>query len=121
MCERPSNKERYLKSFELADAAIKLVLTLTTGTIGGAIALFDDKNTAGVQFANATCLISWGLGILMLSTISGLLAINNIAGTMLKPATPDDGIYKGSIRLFWSTQLAAFAVGLLLLIIAALY
>lgn len=109
-----------LKAYDFAQESLKQVLTLATGSLGGAIALLDDGDQAGINFGANACLVFWGLGLLVASTAFGLLGLFNLAGTLDRP--PPDGItiYKGSIRFFWGGQLILFVVGLALLVIAVI-
>ena len=111
------SEARLLKSFELTDAAIKHVLTLATGTIGGAIALLDDDKTPGIQFGESATCIQVGLWLLVICQVMGLLAAHTVAGILAKPPAAID---KGSLRLFWGLQLIFFAVGFGVLVAGAL-
>jgi hypothetical protein len=108
-----------LKSFDLADAATKQLLVLATGTIGGAIALLDKSDTAGIDFGAHSLAIQHALWVLTFSAIFGVVAIFNLLGTLARPPEGGPSIYKGSIRLFSGLQLLLYPLGLGLLVRAA--
>ena len=109
--------DRSLKAFELADAAVKQVLALATGAIGGAIILFDSE-PAGLDFGEAALFVRWGISGLVASIAFGLCALFNLFGLLGNKLVLEPSVYKGSIRFFVGGQLLFFFVGMVLLAVA---
>jgi hypothetical protein len=111
--------ERNNAAFGAAGDTVKQLLALATGSIGGAIALFDDDAKAGIDFGPSDLWVRIGLILLAFSVLSGLMALGAITGQLGsgKVATPDS--YAFGLRLFYGLQLAAYGLGVVALVIHA--
>jgi hypothetical protein len=112
--------DRQEKAFDFADAAVKQVLTLATGTVGAAVALFDDGETAGIQFPNETLWLSAGFVLTVISIAAGLAAINRLTGVLVEEKVFTSATVKERlVYFFWLVQLLCFPAGLACFVVAA--
>jgi hypothetical protein len=105
-------------AFTAVSNAAERMLAFATATIGGAIALFDDGQKAGIDFGGHDGAIRIALLLFGTSIISGLLTLGAIAGQLGNSAEPNP--YAPSLRLFYSGQLATYGLGIGALIFHAL-
>ena len=111
--------DRTQASFEAASEAVKQLLTLSVGSIGAAIALFDDADKTGIDFGTDGGCIKIGLALLGLSVAAGLFALGAIAGQLGSNAIDKPSTYAPAVRWLHLIQLTAFGVGLLVLVVVA--
>jgi len=115
--EPPNLDERTKKSFDFLQDATKQLITLATAILTFTITFLKDlADTAG---HNPRTLMTGCWILLVLSTIFGLLVLLNLTGVLAQPSL-EPKIYRGSIRLFSTAQLAAFALALLFALAFAL-
>ena len=111
--------DRVKAAFEAAGDAIKQILTLATGSIGGAVALFDDRDQPGIQFGRCAGWIDAGLSLLALSVVFGLLARGAKTGQLGNDAIAAPSPYSVGVRFMALGQMACFGLGVASLVIAA--
>lgn len=109
--------DRAKAAFAAATDAVKQLLTLATGTVGATIALFDDAKTPGVVFTDR--LLVPALACVAVSVVSGLFALGALTGQLGARTLAEPSVYAGPIRLFHTLQMAAFGLGLVLIVVVA--
>lgn len=111
--------DRSKAAFDAAGHTIKQILTLATGSIGGAVALFDDKDHPGIQFGKAAACVDIGLALLALSVAAGLMAMGAMAGQLGSDKIAVPSTYSPALRIFTTAQMALFGLGIAMLVVAA--
>jgi hypothetical protein len=101
-------------AFTAIGTAAERMLAFATATIGGAIALFDDGQKAGVDFGAEDGAIRVGLFLLGGSVVSGLMTLGAVAGQLGNSTDPQP--YAPALRMFYGAQLALYGFGLAALI-----
>ena len=108
---------------ERRDAAagdtIKQILTLATASIGGAIALFDDKDEAGIQFGMVAGWVDAGLVLLAVSVVFGLMAMGAKAGQLGSDKIAAPSTYAFALRTMTMGQMLFYGLGIAMLVVAA--
>jgi hypothetical protein len=112
--------DRAKAAFEAAGDTIKQILTLATGSIGGAVALFDDKDQPGIQFGTAAPCVDAGLVLLAISVAAGLMAMGAKAGQLGSDKINVPSTYSPALRTFTIAQMAFFGLGIAMLVVAAI-
>ena len=115
-----SFEDRTKASFDAAGEAVKQLLTLATGSIGAAIALFDDGDTPGIAFGSNAACINIGLGLLAVSVVFGLFSLGALAGQLGSKDIEQPSTYAPAVLFFHIVQMGAFGLGLLMLVIAVI-
>lgn len=98
---------------------VKQVLALATGSIGGVIVLFDDKDKPGIDFGAAACTVDAALWLLGGSVALGLLALGALAGQLGSPKITNPTIYANGVRLMTGGQMLVYGLGIGAAILAA--
>lgn len=97
--------------FEFAEGMVKQLLTLGTGSLGGIVAIFDNKDRTGVQIEGSAWLMS-SIGLLALSVLAGIATLGCLTGQLAqKSAEPDANAL--DVRIPAMVQMLAFAFGIL--------
>lgn len=112
--------DRTKASFDMAGETIKQLLAVSIGSIGAAIALFDDGNKPGVDFGADGATIKSGLILLAISVVFGLFSLGSIVGQLGNDAVTKPSTYAWNIRFFYSAQLATLGLGISALVFATL-
>ncbi|MFZ1477087.1 MAG: hypothetical protein WAT18_05020 [Sphingorhabdus sp.] len=112
--------DRTKAAFDAASEAVKQVLALATGTIGAAIALFDDGATAGIDFGAHDGWLQLGLVLAAVSVLCGLLSLGAIAGQLGSSKEEKPSTYSKGLRLFHFVQLASYGLGIVAMVIHAI-
>ena len=112
--------DRCKASFDAAGEAVKQLLALATGSIGAAIALFDDGDSAGIDFGAAAGAVNIGLGLLAASVVFGLFALGTLAGQLGALAIETPSTYAGPVRLMHTLQMGLYGLGIIALVAAAI-
>jgi hypothetical protein len=97
-------------AFEFADGMVKQLLTLATGSLGGIIAIFDDRNRPGVQLAGSAWLIG-SITLLALSVIAGVITLGCLTA-QLAGTNPTANANALGVRIPAAIQMLAFAAGI---------
>lgn len=109
-------KEYKIKSFEFATDLTKQLITLATLLVGISITFFEKFAIISGKWV---LIASWIL--LFFSIISGVFALMAITGTLNKITDSNSekqySIYEKNIRILSITQIFAFLIGVLLIII----
>lgn len=110
MTTSDSDGARANKSFDFLQDATKQLIALATVILTFTITFLKDLATSAG--ADARTILTLGWIALVVSAVAGLLVLFNMAGVLAKSEL-EANIYIGSIRLFSSVQLVAFAVALI--------
>lgn len=111
--------DRKKAAFDAASESVKQLLVLGTGSIGGAVALFD-RDAPGISFGPTAGWIYSGLSILAVSVIFGLFALGCLAGQLGSPCIEEPTTYAKAPRLMMFIQMGGFGLGIAALVLAAI-
>ena len=98
------------KAFEFADGMVKQLLTLATGSLGGLIAIFDDKAATGIQLSGSYG-IHTAIALLAASVVCGVVTLGCLTGQAARSdGTPD--LNSRDVRFPAMAQMVTFALGI---------
>jgi hypothetical protein len=97
--------------FEFADGMVKQLLTLATGSLGGIVAIFDDRNRTGVQLAGSGWLNA-SIVLLAISVLAGLLTLGSLTAQLAGSSSSGSANALG-VRIPAMVQMLAFAGGII--------
>ncbi len=113
-------EDKIKAGFDVAGESAKQLIALSTATIGGALALFDDGNRPGLNLPDGTTLFGLGMVLLGLSVACGLVTLGAIVG-QLSERTATPSVYAKGVSLGYFSQMLTYGLGLLLLIWFAVF
>jgi hypothetical protein len=107
----PLQEAELADPFEFADGMVKQLLTLATGSLGGIVAIFDDRNRTGVQLAGSGWLNA-SIVLLAISVLAGLLTLGSLTAQLAGSSSSGSANALG-VRIPAMVQMLAFAGGII--------
>lgn len=101
--------------FDVAGESAKQLIGLATATLGGAVALFDDGETAGLNLPQSCSAFGWGMVSIGLSVAFGMVTLGAIVG-QLSERTTTPSVYAKGVIFAYLLQMLTYIVGLALLV-----